>query len=374
MAHQITEPTWPGVLTTLIAGSDLSAVAAAWAVEQVMSGSATPAQVGAFLVALQAKGPSATEVGAAAEVMRSHALPIDVPGPTLDVVGTGGDGSGSVNFSTMAAVVAVACGARVVKHGNRAASSRAGTADVLEELGVAIDLLPADIATCVAQAGIGFAFAQVLHPAMRHAGPIRRELAVPTIFNILGPLTNPARPTAGLIGCADARLAPVMADVFAARGDRVLVVRGGDGWDEITPHAPTEVWDTTSGLGVERTVLDPADLAMTGIHPGDLAGGDAVANAEVCRAVFGLPRRHPDLDLPSDPVAVAAVVAANAAGALAADQAARAQASGAVVHGSVTERVRAHLPAATDAIASGAAGAVLERWIAVSGGLRDSDP
>ena len=214
-------PTWPLILRRLAEGADLDADSAAWALGEVMAGDATPAQIGALLMGLQAKGPTAAEVGAAAEVMRAKALAIDVPGVLLDVVGTGGDSSGSVNFSTMAAVVAAACGATIVKHGNRAASSAAGTADVLEELGVAIDLGPDGIAACAREVGIGFAFAQALHPAMKFAAPVRRELGVPTIFNILGPLTNPARPVSGLVGCADARMAPVMADVFAARGDQI---------------------------------------------------------------------------------------------------------------------------------------------------------
>jgi anthranilate phosphoribosyltransferase len=230
-------PTWGTVLGRLDGGLDLDADSARWAVEQIMSGQADPDDVKAFLLGVQAKGATAAEVAGAAEAMRAVALRVEVPGILLDVVGTGGDSSGSVNFSTMAAIVAAACGATIVKHGNRASSSKCGTADVLEELGIAIDLGPEAIASCARELGIAFAFAQVLHPAMKHAAPIRRELGVPTIFNILGPLTNPARPGADLIGCSDARMAPVMAQVFADRGDRVLVVRGDNGWDEISPYA-----------------------------------------------------------------------------------------------------------------------------------------
>ena len=359
-------PTWPTVLGRLAAGLDLDSDSAAWAVGQVMSGEAAPAQVGAFLLGLQAKGPTAREVAAAAAVMRDAALPITVPGVLLDVVGTGGDASGSVNFSTMAAIVAVACGATVVKHGNRAASSKAGTADVLEELGVAIDLGPEAIASCAREAGIAFAFAQVLHPAMKHAAPIRRELGVPTIFNILGPLTNPARPAAGLIGCADARMAPVMAQVFADRGDRVFVVRGENGWDEISPYGVTQVWDTTRG-GVIEERLHAVDLGMGDIAEGALAGGDAVTNAEVCRAAFVMPREHPDLPLPSDIDAVRAVVSVNAAAALAANAAAH----GADTSAPLLDRIRAHMTDARAAVESGAAGGILRRWIDTSRALRD---
>ena len=358
-------PSWPTVLGRLSAGLDLDRDSATWAIEQVMSGEADPADIRAFLVDIQAKGPSADEVAAAADVMRAHALPIEVPGVLLDVVGTGGDASGSVNFSTMAAMVAVACGATVVKHGNRAASSKAGTADVLEELGVAIDLDPAGIASCAREVGIAFAFAQVLHPAMKYAAPIRRELGIPTIFNILGPLTNPARPTAGLIGCANARMAPLMAQVFAERGDRVLVVRGDNGWDEISPYGGTQVWDTTRG-GVIEEHLEAADLGMAGIAEGALAGGDAVTNAEVCRVAFGLPREHPELQLPSDIDAVRAVVSANAAAALAANAAAH----GADSSAPLVERIQAYIPDARSAVESGAVGDLLRRWIDTSRALR----
>ena len=362
-------PSWPTVLARLAAGLDLDADSARWALDQVMSGEAAPEQIKDLLLGLAAKGATAEEVGAAADAMRSAALPVDVPGILLDVVGTGGDSSGSVNFSTMAAIVAAACGATIVKHGNRAASSASGTADVLEELGLAIDLDPQGIASCARELGIAFAFAQVLHPAMRHAAPVRRELGIPTIFNILGPLTNPARPVAGLIGCADARMAPVMAQVFADRGDRVLVVRGDNGWDEISPYGGTQVWDTTRGELCEER-LDFADLGMGGIAEGALVGGDAVTNAEVCRAAFGMPRMHPELELPSDIDAVRAVVTVNAAAALAAYSAAVAASEGEYVQGSLRDRVRAHLVDARAAVDSGAAGDLLRRWADTSQALR----
>jgi anthranilate phosphoribosyltransferase len=364
-------PTWGTVLGRLDGGLDLDADSARWAVEQIMSGQADPDDVKAFLLGVQAKGATAAEVAGAAEAMRAVALRVEVPGILLDVVGTGGDSSGSVNFSTMAAIVAAACGATIVKHGNRASSSKCGTADVLEELGIAIDLGPEAIASCARELGIAFAFAQVLHPAMKHAAPIRRELGVPTIFNILGPLTNPARPGADLIGCSDARMAPVMAQVFADRGDRVLVVRGDNGWDEISPYGGTQVWDTTRG-GVTLERLEAADLGMGGIPPGALVGGDAVTNAEVCRAAFGMPRVHPDLELPSDIEAVRAVVIANAAAALAAYSAAVAAAAGEYVQGSLLGRVKAHLADARAAVESGAAGDLMRRWADTSQALRAS--
>ena len=361
---------WPMILRELVAGHDLSAQDAAWAMDQVMTGAATPAQVGAFLLGLQAKGARLGEVSAIADVLLEHARPVPVPGVTLDVVGTGGDGAETVNFSTMAAIVAAACGATVVKHGNRAASSRTGTADVLEELGLALNLEPDAIVSCADELGIAFAFAQVLHPAMRHAAPLRRELGVPTVFNILGPLINPARPRAGLIGCAQREMAPVMAAVFAERGDRVLVVRGENGWDEISPYGRTSVWDTTSGEVVEAS-LEADGFGLSGIAADALAGGSPTENAEVCRATFGLPRDHPDLPLPCDVDVVRDVVVVNAAAALSTYAAAQAAAAGSFPPpGSLMARIEAHLPEAHAAVESGAAGQLLRRWIDTSQALR----
>jgi len=369
MAENDANLTWPAILRALLADQDLDREQAAWAMNQVMTGAATQAQVGAFLLGLQAKGSALGEVSAIAEVLLQHALPVSTSGVVLDVVGTGGDGAGTVNFSTMAAIVAASCGASVVKHGNRAASSRTGTADVLEELGLALDLDPAAIESCVNELGISFAFAQVLHPAMRHAAPIRRELGVPTIFNILGPLINPARPKAGLIGCAQREMAPVMAAVFAERGDRVLVVRGDNGWDEISPFGRTSVWDTTTGEVVE-TSLEAADFGLTDVAPDALAGGSALENAEVCRAAFGLPREAPDVVLPCDVEAVRKVVIVNAAAALAMYFAAQSAEAGKAVEGTLLERITEHLPSAQAAVESGAAGELLRRWIDTSQALR----
>ncbi|MEX1209466.1 MAG: anthranilate phosphoribosyltransferase [Candidatus Nanopelagicales bacterium] len=365
-------PSWLAILGRLDGGLDLDADSGRWAVEQIMSGQADPEDVKAFLLGVQAKGATAEEVAGAADAMRAAALPVEVPGILLDVVGTGGDSSGSVNFSTMAAIVAAACGATIVKHGNRAASSKSGTADVLEELGLAIDLGPDAIASCAREVGIAFAFAQVLHPAMRHVATIRSELGIPTIFNVLGPLINPARPRAGLIGCAPESMAPVMADVFAQRGDRVFVVRGDNGWDEISPYGATTVWDTTRGSGVVVERVQAEDLDMGGIGPGALAGGLAIDNAEVCRAAFGMERAYPDLALVCDVDAVRRVVIANAAAALATLAALRAAESGDAVTGSVTERMREHLVDARSAVESGAAGDLLRRWIDTSRALREA--
>jgi anthranilate phosphoribosyltransferase len=280
------ELSWPGLLRRLLGGQDLSAQDTSWVMDRVLSDDASPVQLAGFLVALRAKGETPEEVAGLAAAMLQHARRVDVPVRAVDVVGTGGDQANTVNISSMAAVVVAAAGVPVVKHGNRAASSATGTADVLEALGVAIDLPADDVAACVAEVGIGFCFARVFHPAMRHAGPVRAQLGVPTAMTLLGPLTNPAQPAAGLVGCADARLAPVIAEVFASRGTSALVVRGDDGLDELTTTTTSTV--RVVGGGEVRTVsLDPRAFGIAPATREDLRGGDAAANAEVFRDVLG---------------------------------------------------------------------------------------
>ena len=220
---------------------------------------------------------------------------IEVTGPTVDIVGTGGDRSHSVNISTMAALVVAGTGATVVKHGNRAASSSCGAADVLEELGVDLALAPAQVAEVARTAGITFCFAQVFHPAMRHAAAVRREMGVPTPFNFLGPLTNPAQPTAQAIGCADLRMAPVMAQVFAERGASALVFRGDDGLDELTVSTTSSVWEVRGGQ-VRLTTLDPRTLGIEPAPLSELRGGDRQQNAAVVRDVMAGRERGPIRD------------------------------------------------------------------------------
>lgn len=271
--------TWPQVLGPLVAGQDLSREATAWAIEQLLSGEATQPQQVAFAVALRCKGETVEEIAGLADTMLDFATPIEVPGPAVDIVGSGADRSNSVNISTMAAIVAAAAGARVVKHGNRAASSMCGAADVLEALGVKLDLAPERQAGVVDEAGIGFLFAPIYHPALRHA-VWRRELGIPTTFNILGPLTNPAQPIAQAVGVADERMAPLMAGVFAARGQRGLVVHGGDGLDELTTTTTSRLWVYRDGVVRERE-LDPLELGIPRAEVDDLVGGDPAFNAGV---------------------------------------------------------------------------------------------
>jgi anthranilate phosphoribosyltransferase len=339
--------TWPRVLTLLTAGRDLPRGQAGWAMEQIVTGSATPAQTSAFAVALTMKTPTADEVAELADVMLEHAcrLPTDQIGhDTVDVVGTGGDGISTVNLSTMAAIVVAASGVRVVKHGNRAASSLAGGADTLEALGVRIELSPRDVARSVVEVGIGFCFAPQFHPSYRHASAVRREIGVPTVFNLLGPLTNPGQPRAGLIGCAFADLAEVMAGVFAARQSSVLVVHGDDGLDELTTTTTSTIWRVQAGT-VDTLKFDPAGFGFARADLDDLRGGDAVTNAAVARSVLAGAK---------GPVRDAVVL--NAAGAM-------------VAHAGLSSRAE-WLPAwedglsrAVDAIDSGAAEQLLARWV-----------
>ncbi|MGH3871183.1 MAG: anthranilate phosphoribosyltransferase [Pseudonocardiaceae bacterium] len=332
---------WPSLLNQLISGADLDADDTAWAMGHIMSGSAMPAQMAAFLVALRIKGETPAEISGLAGGMLAHARRVHVQARAVDVVGTGGDHAHTVNISTMTALVVAAAGAPVVKHGNRAASSQCGTADVLEELGVVIDLGPEQVQRCVSEVGIGFCFAPVHHPAMRHAAGIRREIGVPTAFNFLGPLTNPAQPAAALVGCADLRMAPVMAQVLAERGVSALLVRGDDGLDEITTTTTTSVWVIDGGV-VRREQLDPEVLNVPVARREDLRGGDATTNADVVRRL-----------LAGDPGPVRDAVLLNSAAALAAHRG---------LTGDLVADLMSTAQRAAEAIDSGAAAALLKRW------------
>ena len=343
-----TERSWPGLIGRLLAGTDLTSDDTAWVMDQVLAGDATDVRLAGFLVALRGKGETPAEIAGLAEAMLAHARRMPLSAPAVDVVGTGGDGSHSVNISSMAAIVVAASGVPVVKHGNRAASSRSGAADLLEHLGVAIDLAPDGVGRCLAELGIGFCFAPVFHPSFRYAGAVRRELGVPTAMNVLGPLTNPAQPSAGLIGCADSRLAPVIAEVLAGRGASALVVRGDDGLDEITTTSTTTVWSVGAG-GVRQVSLDVAELGVPRATATDLRGGDVAFNTEVARRL---------LAGGTGPVRDAVLV--NAAGAVAA-------------YSGLGPDLVADLVVAmgrvTEAVDSGAASALLRDWVALSSSL-----
>ena len=279
---------WPVVLGTLMEGDDLDADTARVTMAEILDGAASPAQIAAFIVALRMKGETVTELTGMVDAMlaASTRVEIDTTGPVIDVVGTGGDRAHTINVSTISALVVAGAGGRVCKHGNRAASSACGAADLLEALGVAIELGPTGVAACVAEAGIGFCFAPRYHPAMRHAGPSRRDLGIPTAFNILGPLSNPGRVKRYLIGVADLRMAERMAGVLSAKGaERALIVHGGDGLDELTTTGPSTVVELRDG-SVSTWDVDPDGLGLRRVDREDLVGGDATVNADLARRVL----------------------------------------------------------------------------------------
>ncbi|MCW2747705.1 MAG: trpD [Nocardioidaceae bacterium] len=342
--------TWPKVLTTLIAREDLATEVTAWAMEEILAGNATPAQIAGFAVALRAKGETVEEIQGLVDTMYAHAAPLDIAERAVDIVGTGGDLAHTVNISTMSAVVIAGTGALVVKHGNRAASSSSGSADVLEKLGVRLDLSVDRIADVARAAGITFCFAPLFHSTLRFVGPTRSQLGIPTTFNFLGPLTNPARPAAMAVGVADARMAPLMAEIFARRGVDALVFRGDDGLDELTTTTTSTVWSVGGeSHTVDKLTLDPRELGLASAAPEALTGGDVAFNADVFRRI---------LDGEKSPVRDAVVL--NAAAGVAAFDGAK---------GDLLSRLDAAKVRVETALDSGAARNVLDRWIATTEAL-----
>ncbi|GAA1109168.1 MULTISPECIES: anthranilate phosphoribosyltransferase [Kitasatospora] len=333
--------TWPDVLTALLRGEDLAEADTAWAMDQIMSGEASPVQVAGFMVALRAKGETVEEIAGLVDAMYAHAEPLHIPGPAVDIVGTGGDRAKTVNISTMSAIVAAAAGAKVVKHGNRASSSASGSSDVLQKLGISLDLGARRVAEVAEEVGLTFCFAAKFHPAMRHAATARAGLGVPTAFNILGPLTNPARVTSHAVGCFDTRLAGLIAGVFARRGATALVFRGDDGLDELTVCTTSHVWIVKDGTVTEAD-FDPRDVGieLAGIEA--LRGADAEHNAAVARRLFA-GERGPVRD----------AVLLNTAAALAVLD---------LTDAPLAEQLAAGIERAAAAIDSGAAEATLKRW------------
>lgn len=337
--------TWPDVLSDLVSGKDLSTEATRWAMEETLAGHATDAQIGAFAVGLRAKGETLQEVTGLVEAMYRFAVPLHVPGRVVDIVGSGGDRAHTVNISTMSAIVIAGAGVPVVKHGNRASSSASGSADVLEALGVRLDVGVERIPEVLERTGITFCFAPVFHSSFRHVGVPRRELGIATVFNFLGPLTNPARPAASAVGCADLAMAPVMAGVLANQNVDAWVFRGEDGLDEITTSTSSRLW-VTEGETVSEHLLDPRDLGFALSPIEALRGGDAQHNAAVV-----------DRILAGETSPVRDAVLMNAGAALAAH---------AAEPGDVVDRWRRGAERAANAIDTGAARDVLDRWIAVT--------
>ena len=353
--------TWGDVLSALVARTDLEADTTRWAMSEILDGNATPAQVAGLVVALRAKGETAAELTGLADAMLAAATRLQVADRVLDIVGTGGDRANTVNISSMSAVVAAGAGVGVVKHGNRSASSSSGSADVLEALGVRLDVPAGRIAEVYERCGITFCFAPVFHPSFRHAAAPRRELGIATAFNFLGPLTNPASPGAMAIGCADARMAPLMAGVLAGRGTDALVFRGDDGLDELTITATSRVWAVADGT-VEESTLDPRDVGLTLAEPGALTGGDVANNAGVFTRV---------LDGETGPVRDAVLLNAGAGIAAHAGGGAGPRAANDTDGGAgLEERLAAGIERARESIDSGAARDRLAAWATVTAEAR----
>lgn len=302
--------TWPGVLDRIGRHEELSESQVDWAVGQIMAGQATDSQIAAFSFGLRVKGITAAELSAAANAMRAFATPVDFSdiSEAVDIVGTGGDGHHTVNISTMASIVVAGAGVTVVKHGNRAASSLCGGADVLEALGLDIERAPETIHSDALRTNFAFMFAKTYHPAMRFAGPVRSELGVPTLFNLLGPMTNPATPNYALVGCAFRDMMPIMGGAFAHQGVRALIVRGLDGMDEISVSAPTEVATVDSEGRTGEFTVNPRTYGLDIYEEDALKGGDPAYNADVARRLMSGELEGPVKD----------AVLINAAGALAA--------------------------------------------------------
>ncbi|MEO6956953.1 MAG: anthranilate phosphoribosyltransferase [Antricoccus sp.] len=276
---------WSQVLTALVKDGYLDEEGAAWAMSEIMSGEATPAQIAGFAIAMTIVPESVDAVTGLVRTMLANAAPAHLDIPCVDIVGTGGDQRHTVNISTMASLVAAAAGIPVAKHGNRAASSSCGAADLLEQLGIRLDLDGKAVVRCIQDVGIGFFFAPQFHSGLRFAGPPRKELGVPTIFNFLGPLSNPASPRALAVGCADSSMAPVLAEVMARRGVSAMVFRGDDGLDELTTTTTSALWLVTDGT-VRATSLDPTRLGISPSRPGDLVGGLPPHNAAITRLLL----------------------------------------------------------------------------------------
>ncbi|RFA21117.1 anthranilate phosphoribosyltransferase [Subtercola boreus] len=345
------ELTWSHLISALLESKDLSVAEATWAMNEVMEGQASPAQLAGFLVALRAKGETVDEIVGFRDAILDHALELEVDPFALDIVGTGGDRFGTVNVSTMASIVASGAGVPVVKHGNRAASSLAGSSDVLLALGLNLDLDGPAVARVLQEAGITFAFAAKFHPGFRHAGAVRSELGIPTVFNYLGPLCNPARPEASAVGVAQLDRVPLIVGVFQTRGATALVLRGDDGLDELTTTGHSHIWEVSRGAVTEHD-LEPRDLGIRRASIEQLRGGDPQANAETVRRV---------LDGEQGPVRD--IVLLNAAAGLAAFDLARDPSQ---VQRSIVERFSEKMATAASSIDSGSAARQLERWVAAT--------
>jgi len=346
------ERNWPGILGTLVAGEDLSVGDAEWAMQRVMAGEATSAQLAGLLVALRIKGETVDEIVGFRDAVLANSVPLPVSADVLDIVGTGGDPYGAVlNISSVASVIAAAAGVPVVKHGNRGASSASGASDVLSALGLNLEIGADRVAEVLTETGITFAFAAMFHPGFRHAGPTRKELGISTLFNILGPLCNPARPNATAVGVASLDRVPLVVGVFQTRGATALVYRGDDGIDKLTTTGHSHIWEVSRGFVTEHD-LDPADLGIARADIQSILGADPQHNAQVARAM-----------LAGDSGPVRDVILLNAAAGLVAWELSQ---NPEQLQEPILQRLAAGLERATLVVDSGAAAAKLEEWVAAT--------
>lgn len=344
-----TSPTWSQIVSSLLEGEDLSVADASWSMQQIVRGEATSAQIAGFLVALRAKGETVDEMVGFRDAILEEAVGLEVDSMALDVVGTGGDRFGTVNVSTMASIIAAASGVPVIKHGNRAASSASGSSDVLAALGLDLSLPTGRIAQILEETGITFAYAAMFHPGFRHAAATRSDLGIPTVFNVLGPLCNPARPEASAVGVAQLDRVPLIVGVFQTRGATALVFRGDDGLDELSTTGHSHIWEVSRGLVTEHDI-EPRDLGIKRARMQDLLGGDAQHNAGVVHRV-----------LSGEQGPVRDIVLLNTAAGLVSYQLALDPAEGEV---NILERFRAAMSTAAQTVDSGAAAKKLEQWVA----------
>lgn len=346
------ERNWPGILGTLVEGQDLSIGDAEWAMQRVMAGEATSAQLAGLLVALRIKGETVDEIVGFRDAVLANAVPLDVSADVLDIVGTGGDPFGAVlNISSVASVIAAAAGVPVVKHGNRGASSASGASDVLSALGLNLEIDADRVAGVLSETGITFAFAAMFHPGFRHAGPTRKELGISTLFNILGPLCNPARPNASAVGVASLERVPLVVGVFQTRGATALVYRGDDGIDKLTTTGHSHIWEVSRGFVTEHD-LDPADLGIARADIQSILGADPEHNAAVARAM-----------LAGEPGAVRDIILLNAAAGLVSWELSR---NPDLLQEPILARLAAGLERAASVVDSGAALHKLDEWVAAT--------
>ena len=346
---------WPAILGSLLAGENLSRENSSWAMREIMSGNATPAQMGAFMLALRSKGETVQELAGLVDVMLDNAVILDTGDQAVDIVGTGGDLVGTVNISSMASIVASASGVPVLKHGSRSASGKTGSSEMLEVLGIRLDLAPAQVAEVFEEVDITFFFAPVFHPAMRHVAPVRKELGVPTTFNFLGPLANPAQPIATALGVSNPTIAPLLARELADRGRAGLVFRSNDGLDELSNTSGNKIWQVSGGQ-VEEFELNPADLGLKVGTIEQLLGGDARENAEVAVRLF-------EGETKGNFSAIKDVVALNAAAGIVAFELAK---NPALAGSDLNDRFRGAIEKTKTAIESGSAHEKLVQWSAAT--------